>query len=282
MDNEYECMRCKYITPRKINMKKHLDKSIKCVKTLDSIGFTDEQLYETSLVKIGKRNKGCPKCEYCEKEYSSVYTLKRHVKYFCKNKKEDEKPSIKNIEESNIQITNNITNNQINNNQTNNNIINIINLPVGFEKEWNTDHMNNYLKQLIVVSDNKYTSLLTKILDNKQNLNVICDKEIEDGYVFRNNEYENVEKKEIVDKSMEKLNKELNRMLQDVIENSELFTDKSAETHKNIINDKYNEYTTNTGIQKIVQKYIIDIYDATKNVANDYLIEHRKVNKEGF
>ena len=160
--------------------------------------------------------------------------------------------------------------------------INIINLPIGFEKEWNTEHINKYLKELIVVSDNKYTSLLNKLLDNKKNLNVVVDKEMNNGYIFTNNEYKNIEKEKIADRSMEKLNKELNKMLEEVLNSDEIFCEKNIETQKNLINDKYDEYTKNINIQKIVQKYIIDIYDSTKNVANEYLLEYRKMNKEGF
>lgn len=365
MSDLYECLRCKYTTPRKINMKKHLEKNTKCPKSIDSIGYTDDQLYNLSLVKIEDRNKDKKdknkykkknkndtenmenienieiineiknieiiennkianndieekkdklKCTYCNHLYVNQYSLRRHLNSFCKIKNKPINTSIiehqtienktienniennieKNIEnnienqtiENNIDknIENNIEtqNNYISNNQTNNLNINIISLPVGFEKDWNTEHINKYLKELIVVSDNKYTSLLTKILDNKTNLNVILDKELDNGYIFSDNEYKNIEKQEIVDKSMEKLNKELNRMLGEILDSDEIFCMKSIESQKTLINDKYSEYTKNSSIQKIVQKYIIDIYDATKNVANDYLIEYKKINKEGF
>jgi hypothetical protein len=347
-------------------MKKHLDKISKCIKSIDSIGYTDEQLYNLSLIKVDKRNKnkeiiGNPnspiisnipissqaissqagssqasnqiineptvsilvenientkdnkstkiddsKCIYCDNIYANQYSLKRHMNNFCKKKNKpvntqvienniehqtiENKTIENNIEnqiiENNIDknIENNIEtqNNYISNNQTNNLNINIISLPIGFEKDWDTEHINKYLKELIVVSDNKYTSLLTKILDNKTNLNVILDKELDNGYIFSDNEYKNIEKQEIVDKSMEKLNKELNRMLGEILDSDEIFCMKSIESQKTLINDKYSEYTKNSSIQKIVQKYIIDIYDATKNVANDYLIEYKKINKEGF
>jgi len=301
MNNLYECMRCKYSTPRKINMKKHFDKLIKCHKSDDAIGFTDDQLYELSLTKVDKRNKieideenKDNICKYCNNKYKNKFSLKRHIDIFCKKRKIDDKKNNGNkIIENNIENQNNVNNtnntnntnilNQTNNlNHTNNLNINIINLPIGFEKEWNTEHINKYLKELIVVSDNKYTSLLNKLLDNKKNLNVLVDKEMNNGYIFTNDEYKNIEKEKIADRSMEKLNKELNKMLEEVLQSDEIFCEKNIETHKNLINDKYSEYIKNISIQKIVQKYIIDIYDATKNVANEYLIEYRKKNKEGF
>jgi hypothetical protein len=281
-------------------MKKHLDKIKKCVKSIDCIGLNDDEINKLSLTKIGDRNKNSNdneesnknKCIHCNNKYSNIYTLRRHIDKFCKKKdKKYDENIIENIIEKNIECKNIETNiehqtNNINNgnilNQTNNVNINIINLPISFETDWNTDHMNKYLKELIIVSDNKYTSLLYKILDNKKNLNVIVDKDIDNGYIFTENEYKNIDKEEIADMSMEKLNKELNKMLEEVLQSDEIFCEKNIETHKNLINDKYSEYIKNISIQKIVQKYIIDIYDATKNVANEYLIEYRKKNKEGF
>lgn len=300
MNDLYECVRCKYSTSKRVNMKKHLDKIKKCTKSIDCIGLNDDEINKLSLTKISDRNVNINdnndneelnknKCIYCNNKYSNIYTLRRHLDKFCKkkDKKTDDNIFIeKNIDskiiETNIEHqTNNINNGNILN-QTNNVNINIINLPISFETDWNTDHMNKYLKELIIVSDNKYTSLLYKILDNKKNLNVIVDKDINNGYIFSNNEYKNIDKEEIADMSMEKLNKELNKMLEEVLQSDEIFCEKNIEVHKNLINDKYSEYIKNINIQKIVQKYIIDIYDATKNVANEYLIEYRKKNKDGF
>ena len=303
MDNYFECIKCKYRTELKVNMRKHLNKIKKCKKTLETIPYTDEQIFNLSLTRVGLRTIKDNEtfiCEFCNTTYSNSYTLKRHISKFCKEKEEIEKlkniDDIKNIENlektesenpekiiTNIENqTNNTTNiqNNINNNVNNN--INIINLPIGFEKDWSTEHMNKYLKELIVVSDNKYTALLYKILNNKKNLNVIFDKEMDEGLIFTENEYKNIEKQEIVNMSMEKLNKELNRMIDDVLKSDEIFCLKSIETHKDLINNKYSEYTQNEAIQKIVQKYIIGIYDNTKNNANEYLIEYNKMQQEGF
>lgn len=290
MDDYYECMKCKYKTNLKVNMRKHLSRLTKCKKTIETIAYTDEQIYNLSLTRLSLRDikdEDLFTCEFCKNKYSSQYTLKRHINKFCKKKDESEKT--KNIENSekveSEKIVNNIEN-QINNNIQNNinniNNINIINLPVGFEKDWNTDYMNDYLKELIVVSDNKYTSLLNKILNNTKNLNVIFDKEMNEGLIFTENEYKNIERQEIVKMSMEKLNKELNRMIEEILNNDEIFCLKSIESHKDLINNKYIEYTQSETIQKIVQKYIIGIYDNTKNKANEYLIEYNKIQMEGF
>lgn len=301
MDNYFECIKCKYRTELKVNMRKHLNKIKKCKKTFETIPYTDEQINDLSLTRVGSREQKDNEpfiCKFCNTTYSNSYTLKRHLSKFCKEKEELEKlKNLKNIEnlekiesENSEKIITNIENqtnnmniqNNINNVNNVNNNINIINLPIGFEKDWNTEHMNKYLKELIVVSDNKYTSLLYKILNNKKNLNVIFDKEMDQGLIFTENEYKNIEKQEIVNMSMEKLNKELNRMIDDVLNSDEIFCLKSIESHKDLINNKYSEYTQNEVIQKIVQKYIIGIYDNTKNNANEYLIEYNKMQQEGF
>lgn len=304
MDNYFECIKCKYKTDLKVNMRKHLNKIKKCKKTFETIPYSDEEIFDLSLTRIGLRTIKDNEtfiCEFCNTTYSNSYTLKRHISKFCKEKEETEKlkniENMKNIENlektesdnsekiiTNIenQINNTNIQNNINNVNNVNNNINIINLPIGFEKDWNTEHMNKYLKELIVVSDNKYTSLLYKILNNKKNLNVIFDKEMDQGLIFTENEYKNIEKQEIVNMSMEKLHKELNRMIDDVLNSDEIFCSKSIESHKDLINNKYSEYTKNEVIQKIVQKYIIGIYDNTKNNANEYLIEYNKMQQEGF
>lgn len=304
-NNYFECIKCKYQTHRRINMKKHLDKLIKCPKTIDIICYTDEEIQKLSLTKVCLRkiiNENI--CNYCNKKYSSSYALKRHMDKFCKKKdengqkeeniqkEENEQSNNLNIDKiNNIDQINNITNNTNNTTNTNshntnniqNNInINIINLPIGFDKDWTTEHIDKYLKGIIVLSDNKYTSLLCKILDNKENLNVIVDKEINEGKVYSNSEYKNVEKKEIADISMQKLNQELIRILGELASSENYFSEKTIEEHQNLINKKYNEYVQNSNMQKRVQDHIINIYDSTKNVAKEHLMEYMRQKKEGY
>ena len=162
MNNLYECIRCKYSTSKRVNMKKHLDKIKKCTKSIDCIGLNDDEINKLSLTKICDRNNNNDdndnkelnknKCIYCNNIYSNIYTLKRHIDKFCKkkNKKTDDNIFLEKNIDSKIIDTN--IENQINNinngnilNQTNNVNINIINLPISFDNDWNTDHMNKYL-----------------------------------------------------------------------------------------------------------------------------------------
>ena len=72
MITQYECMRCKYKTDKLQNMKYHLNKQRKCEKTnIESIPYTDEEIYELSLIRVYKRND--IKCEFCRR----VYIFKR-------------------------------------------------------------------------------------------------------------------------------------------------------------------------------------------------------------
>jgi hypothetical protein len=60
------------------------------------------------------------------------------------------------------------------------------------------------------------------------------------------------------------------------------FSEKTIEEHQNLINNKYNEYIQNSNMQKRVQDHIINIYDSTKNVAKEHLMEYMRQKKEGY
>ena len=58
---------------------------------------------------------------------------------------------------------------------------------IPFSCEWSTEHLNIFIKQNILLSENKYTELLKKILENTQNANVIFDENDKAGYIYNNN-----------------------------------------------------------------------------------------------
>ena len=187
------------------------------------------------------------------------------------NNKENEKEKEEENNKIFKTINNNNTvnnNNTINNNTINNNIyiINLPNMPISFEKEWDTKHIDMYLKQLLLLTDNKYTELLKQILENKNNLNVIMDKNSEVGYVYDSgNNYKNMEKDEIANLSMKKLHNELNKIKDEVINNSKIPVDigKGILT----IDNKYQEYVNNKDVQNSVNGHITDIFDQSKKEA---------------
>ena len=302
-DNFYECIRCKFITSRKSSMKDHLNRKNKCPKTLDSLQYNDEECDVISLIKKCDRKKSKFKCNFCYKSYCNNYVLEKHIKNYCKKK--DEKIIINDYditkdENENKNIINNINNiNHISNvNNTNienqHNIINNIiiipnmgnNIPVPFDKEWITEHIDIHLKHLILLGNHKYTDLLKKILENKNNLNVIIDKEQNIGFVYNSdNTYKNMDKSEIVNLSMEKLKNELHRIKDDVINNSSIETDLTIE-QSTIIDNKYDIYKNDKQIQKSVEALLTDIYYKNKDDAielyNNLSIENNNNNPFGF
>ena len=62
--DKYECVRCKnYSTERKSNMKNHLNRFRKCKKCHDAIQYTDDEIYELSIIKVIQRTYIKNKCE---------------------------------------------------------------------------------------------------------------------------------------------------------------------------------------------------------------------------
>ena len=122
------------------------------------------------------------------------------------------------------------------------------------------------IKQLLLLTDNKYTELLKQILENKNNLNVIMDKNSEVGYVYDSgNNYKNMEKDEIANLSMKKLHTELNKIKDEVINNSKIHVDIEKEVLT--IDNKYQEYVNNKDVQNSVNGHITDIFDQSKKEA---------------
>ena len=111
-----------------------------------------------------------------------------------------------------------------------------------------------------------YTSLLEEILKNDINLNVIIDRENNSGMVYKNNieQYIKMKLKDIIDNSMEKLNKHLSDIISTKIDKyEEEFINKS----KDNIENKYLTYKNNENIQKIVIDLDSKIYEKKKEEA---------------
>ena len=145
-------------------------------------------------------------CKKCNKIFSRKYTLTRHNLKHCKI-----------INENDNNNTNILNNNSYNtNNNTNNietqNIINFnFNLMKSFNEQWDVSSMDNFLKLALMLSSNKYTNTLKSILENDNNLNVIFDKNNEYGLIYNKEDkkFTNMKINEIIELSMEKLNKHL-------------------------------------------------------------------------
>ena len=215
-------------------------------------------------------------CKKCNKIFSRKYTLTRHNLKNCK---------IINEHENNN--TNILNNNSYNTNNTNNietqNIINFnFNLMKSFNEQWDVSSMDNFLKLALMLSSNKYTNTLKSILENDNNLNVIFDKNNEYGLIYNKEDkkFTNMKINEIIELSMEKLNKHLKEFHNEISEslkNVNLNIDPEIiDIVKDKINKKYTNYKKNNEVKNGVNNIISDIfnekYDYTKEICNKLLV----------
>ena len=249
-------------------MKSHLNRNKKCEKiNIDSIKYSDEEIYELSTIKVYKRNNF--KCENCNKRYSNKSFLKTHMDKYCKFKNDNE--------DNNINITNITNDNKININGLNiTNIINI-NLPVSFDKDWNIEHFDNFLKMQVLMCNNKFTGFLSSVLKNKINLNVVLDKNMKEARIFNGDNYENIAIEELSEKSMEKIYNQLTKLKEDFTtdDSFEISFDENIKT----IEKKYEEYKKSSEIKKKVEEHIASIYDTKKVEAYEIYKEFNDNNK---
>ena len=271
----YECKRCKFTTKYKNDMRRHLEKLIKCGKDLDSYQYSDEELYNLSLIlnkddSINEKNKSLM-CEYCNKIYSRIDSLNRHRKTNCKNnimKNGTENDSSNNV--INIQNINNIHNHNHNQNIF---IIKNDNFNLKpFNEEWSIEHIDNYLKLLILLSKTKYTDFLSEIMKNKENLNVIVDENCDSGLVYKNDKelYVKIKLKEILEQSMIKINGQLQKLFDECLDNdtnieSEFIRLVKNEKNINII--KFNDYIKDLTVKKHVDSLLVEIFNKNKDNA---------------
>ena len=301
-NNFFECMKCQYQTNKKCHMLDHLNRMNKCKSNkIELFNYTEEEIYQLSLVrKKDREKKSNLKCNFCKKIYSTKYTLEKHqnkckTKNLCiKNENIENQNNIENNIDNHIENnieTQNIQNNNIENQNINNNIFIVLHdkAPIPFEKEWTLDHIDKILKVILLVRPNKYTELLSQILENNKNLNVIIDKNNDDGYIFsEDNKYKSMNKEDVADKSIEKLYNHLFKIKSEIPSENNYV--------KNIINSeflkiekKYEEYKkSEENTKKNINECINNIFESKKNESieiykeiKEYLIDNED-NKYGF
>jgi hypothetical protein len=292
----------------------HIDRTRKCPKTAIAYNYTDEELYNSSLKLIEcKSDDSYDKeellCEYCKKYFSRKDNLIKHQKRYHQeeinnienNTNANTTPNInaenntntnvnsnENVVNSNDNVVNSNDNVVNSNNTTNsNNTVNNININNNivlqpFDDNWNIDHINKYI---IFLSLKKYTTFLDKILEKYENLNVIIDGDSDSGLVYKNEKekYVNMKKKEIFSMTMEKINKQMCELFDDVIENENTFgTDVKdfLNKQKKNANYKYEDYVKKDNIKQEANSYIEDIFKKKKDEAKDILIKNNK--NEGY
>jgi len=298
---EYKCIRCLYITKKKTDMVKHLQKLKKCEhKHIDTLNLSNENIIEQSLLPIHRyNNEKKYECKVCMKKYSCTKSLHRHNKTCTNNEcisdennTEDNKVNnhqninIENIE--NIENFINIENLNLFSTENKNNEINMkeikeklseinpnismdninvknINL-VGFDEKWNLSHIQDNLKFLFMFSEYKYTDLLKEILQNLINLNVVLDKYSEKGFVYLNEtkQFESREQSEIIEDTLHKLQEQLYDIYEQIRENKKIFFDRKL-LNKVVcdIKHKHNDYfKLDKNGKKKISKNFIDIFNS--------------------
>ena len=326
----YLCARCNYNTMRKSDIKRHLERKVKCLRNINSFQLSDTEIYEKSIkpctkkelektisdsqgfsnknnnkqVKISNENKDTQyiwtenkntqnqnqnqnpdikkkeQCEYCQKIFSEKYNLRKHQKRSCKGiamlaHEERVKLLGKQTPLSQEEIKKMIIEKQFNiANQTNTNQQNIfiINQPhlKGFDNEWNTEHLDDYIRQMILLSDHKYTNLLDELLKNKDNLNVIMNEDNQYGLVYKNDDelYVCMKVREIIDKSIDKLYEQLNVFHKELQEEDIIkVNDTILEQEKQIMDAKFKDFRTNNNIKSSVGELLTKIYEKNNNEA---------------
>ena len=270
----YICARCYHITKQKIEMKRHLDKIKKCtIKDIHN-NLTDEELCELSLLKqdklsekknneIVKKEKTECYCTKCSKSFSNKGNLNKHLKLVCNNEVKHSKinNTINNIQNIAVQ---NITNKIIN-----------INLGMikGFDQDWDTTKIDHNKKSEILLSNSKFTKTLENILKNELNLNVIMnDDDDKAGIVYNNekNQYEPMTKKDIIEKSMEKVYVHLKQFYNEIINNNKHdLSISSLENELKVLESKYRNFFKFEDAQKIVNNTFSKLYNDKKEEAEN-------------
>ena len=315
----YECKRCFYQTKLKSDIKRHLNKLTKCDRTIDSYEYKDEDLEKLSLTlnnPIYKKEANLTEfCTFCNKIFSRKDSLNRHLEKFHKPKTttlnnekiENNEQKLENNETTigNIHINGEVsTNSNLNalNGEENilgnsniigdaNNIGDVINNNIylinGFDKAWSTEHMDKCIKFFTILSKYKFTNLLSEVLKNDNNLNVLLNDETKNGLVYKNDDEQFVKMKEtdIFSKSAEKLFFELKNIFNEFKDMSDyldedvikLLNAKEQDTTK-----KYSNYLNKEDIKEGVNKNMKDLFNDKRDKTLKIMKGKNKLDLEDY
>jgi hypothetical protein len=247
-------------------------------------------------------------CPLCNKKFEKKYELKEHVIIDCAKIIFDED----NQNQTNIDINTNINTNIINdinndinnillnnsikkldeniskkeennniliNNQLNTNYnINITNNyyfdkpPTSFDEKWDTSHISNCEKIALILSIYSFTMTLDTLLKNKNNMNVIVDRESNSGIVYKKDKIEQMELEDLLEESFIKLYNHLMVFLDELKENNSYFIDinffneiKTKLRREFEIHTKYKPDIKKNDDKKELYNTMTDIYEKIKN-----------------
>jgi hypothetical protein len=239
------------------------NKDIEYLEKSNLINKNKYELFEE--ITYIEKNKS-KKCKYCNENFELISELKKHIIIKCFYK-EIIKRNIDNENNKNINISNNtIDSNNTTNINYNNCDINNINLylqlktPIPFEESWDLSQISNEKQFFIMMSEYMYTHLLEAILENDLNNNVIIDSDKKSGSVYmnHNDKYISMKVKNIVEKSMEKLNEHLNIINKN---NKSTQLKDTIRYSRQIFNKKFIDYKKDKDLQKGVNFVMSNIFE---------------------
>ena len=139
-----------------------------------------------------------------------------------------------------------------------------------FDNDWDVSRITKFTRHSILLSKIMYSNLLDNILQNEKNLNVVIEKETNTGLVYKNNveKFITMNMQDIIDKSMDKLNKHLKDFYKESLKDEEfIIMDKIFHEQIKNIENKYNDFKKNDEIKKKVEEFITQMYDKKKEKA---------------
>ena len=130
------------------------------------------------------------------------------------------------------------------------------------DDDWNTDHMDEKLKLILLLNTSKFTSTLDNILNNDVNVNVLIDNTTDTGLVYYNGVFTKMKIKEIARKTMEKVLKQLIKFRDEFVVNNKYNIDRTIlDNEITITQTKFEQYLKDENIFNAVNKYLADIYN---------------------
>lgn len=267
----------------------------KVIDTIDNKWIYDENQLNFIINYYKKNN--IKECCFCNKCFFRKYELLRHIeKNQCSiliEKKNEHLKKNSIIETHDKVETPQTQTNQINNFHINvfnqSNIVNNNYLLNNFNEEWDISKIDIQKKLLLLLSDNKYTNTMEEILKNDKNMNVLLNEEENNGIVFQENKFVNLDNDEIIIRTMYKLYNHLLKFYQEIKNDNKNLPNSDLKKHKQHIEDKYEHFNKNDFTKELVKNILCDIFHNKKdeiiqkfNDFNKYLSIDNTNNKIGF
>ena len=138
-----------------------------------------------------------------------------------------------------------------------------------------TSHIDYKTLNNVLISNHLMMMYLEEILKNENNLNVILNNNDIEGLVFDEKEYVKMKKEEITDKTINKINNDLNKFLEDDERKEKIFN-QYLENIKQRLEKKFIDFKKDNSIKNIVINLISTIYQNKKEEA---IKKYKEINK---